>query len=59
MFINKCKLPNSTLDDVLKKMVEKVTEQEIVRTTIVEGGNKTHKKHIKVLLSNGKMLLIK
>lgn len=59
MLINKCKLPNSKLDDVLKKMVEKVTAQEIVRTTIVEGGNKAPKKHIKVSLSDGNMLLIK
>ena len=59
MLIDECKLPNSTLDDVLKNMVGKVTAQEIVRTTIVEGGNKTHKKHIKVSLSDGNMLLIK
>lgn len=59
MFSEKYKLPDLPLDDGLKKIVVEVTEQEIVRTTIVEGGNKTHKKHIKVSLANGNMLLVK
>ena len=59
MFSEKYKLPDSTLDDGLKKIVAEVTGQQIVRTMIVEGGNKTQKKHIKVSLSDGNMLLVK
>lgn len=56
---DKSKLPDLILEDDLKKIVAEVTGREIVRTSIVEGGNKTHKQHIKVYLSDGSMLLVK
>ena len=59
MLSEKYQFPDSTLDDGLKKIVAEVTGQQIVRTMIVEGGNKTHKKHIKVSLSDGNVLLVK